>query len=207
MTKVNVTATRKAAGTVKKVALVIATIGAVTSFGTQVGLLVSWHMAQVFAIGVAATVDLLAVCAMIALTIPGFPARDRKIVGTVLFFALTASIGANITAGLRESVGAAIGHSWPVVAYMGAELIAGRIRNFLAKIEATENANVPTTSTPILPATVEAIVPTVAAVAPRVAATVSHATSAAVKMGSHAGHDHPATPAGRAACRKAMLTA
>jgi hypothetical protein len=199
---VNVKAIRKAAVTVKRLAYVIAAIGATTSFGTQVNLLESWHMSRVFAVGVAATVDLLAICAAIALAIPGFPVRDRKIVGTILVIALGASIGANVTAGLAESVGAAIGHSWPVLAYMGAELIAQRIRNYLDAVEAADakaNAPAPVVTLPVAEAAVK--------VARATRPVIARAHAAGVAKGTHAGHDHPATPAARAACRKAAMAA
>lgn len=202
-TTVNVKAIRSAAKTVKRLAYVIAAVGATTSFGTQVALLESWHMPFIFAVGVAATVDLLAICAAIALAIPGFPVRDRKIVGFILFVGLSASIGANITAGLAESVGAAVGHSWPVLAYMGAELIAQRIRNYLAVVEANETA----TTTPAI---VNAIVPTIAATipTPRAArASVAKAYNAGRAAGSHAQCAHPSTSSDRAACRKARAAA
>ena len=67
----------KAANAVKKIAYLIAVIGAVTSFGTQVGLLEDWKISFAFSVGIAGTVDLLAVCAAIALQVPGFPWRGR----------------------------------------------------------------------------------------------------------------------------------
>lgn len=126
----------KAAKLVKRIAYIIAVIGAVTSFGTQVGLLESWKISFLFACGIAGTVDLLAVCAMIALQIPYFPWKGR--VGLVFVFTLSVSISANVVAGYRESIGAAIAHAWPVLAYMLAELIANLVRKFAAIVEAKQ---------------------------------------------------------------------
>lgn len=124
----------KAAKAVKRIAYLIAVIGAVTSFGTQVELLESWGISPAFAVGIASTVDLLAICAAIALQVPGFP--DKVLVGSILVFALSASITANMIAGLKESVGSGVGHAWPVVAYMFAELIASRMRRYAATVAA-----------------------------------------------------------------------
>lgn len=155
----------KAAKSVKKLAYLIAVIGAVTSFGTQVELLESWSLSPAFAWGIAATVDILAICAAIALQVPGFP--DRMLVGTILVIALTVSITANIIAGLKESGGAAAAHAWPVIAYMLAELIANRLRQYVARVLAAQAArNVPP---------VEAVASPVHATA-----TVAHVPTAAI---------------------------
>lgn len=127
----------KAAKSVKRLAYLIAVIGAVTSFGTQVELLESWSLTPAFAWGIAATVDILAICAAIALQVPGFP--DRTLVGWILVIALGASITANIIAGLKVGGGAAAAHAWPVLAYMLAELIASRLRNYVARVQAAKN--------------------------------------------------------------------
>lgn len=126
----------KAANAVKKIAYLIAVIGAITSFGTQVGLLESWKISTAFAWGIAGTVDLLAVCAMIALQVPGFPWKGR--VGVIFVFTLSVSIAANVIAGSKESTGAAIAHAWPVLAYMFAELIANLLRKYVAMVEAAK---------------------------------------------------------------------
>lgn len=136
----------KAAKAVKRIAYLIAVIGAVTSFGTQVELLQSWHITSAFAIGIASTVDLLAICAMIALQVPGFP--DKGLVGSIFVFALAASMTANMISGLRESVGSGVGHTWPVLAYMCAELIAARMRRYAASIANRQEV----TSTPVVQA-------------------------------------------------------
>lgn len=128
----------KAAKSVKKLAYLIAVIGAVTSFGTQVELLQSWSLSPAFSWGIAATIDILAICAAIALQVPGFP--DRVLVGTILVVALGVSITANIIAGLKVSGGAAAAHAWPVLAYMFAELIANRLRRYVARVQAAQAA-------------------------------------------------------------------
>ena len=140
----------KAANAVKKIAYLIAVIGAVTSFGTQVGLLEDWKISFAFSVGIAGTVDLLAVCAAIALQVPGFPWRGR--VGAILVFTLGVSIAANVIAGSKESIGAAIAHAWPVLAYMFAELIANLLRKYVAIVEAAHAAKtLPPVEAPLPP--------------------------------------------------------
>jgi hypothetical protein len=147
----------KAATAVKRIAYTIAVIGAVTSFGTQVGLLESWKIAFLFAIGIASTVDLLAVCAMIALQVPDFPWKGR--VGTIFVFTLSVSISANVIAGSRESIGSAVAHAWPVLAYMGAELIANLLRKYVAIVQARKAAqDVPPVQVPAPPVHATAVV-------------------------------------------------
>jgi hypothetical protein len=125
----------KAAKSVKKLAYLIAIIGAVTSFGTQVELLVSWHIEKPFAIGIASTVDILVICAAIALQVPGLPSRWRKEIGSIMTVGLVVSITANVIAGYDGGgVGGAAGHAWPVIAYMGAEFIANRLRTYVAMV-------------------------------------------------------------------------
>ena len=137
LTHLPVTYILKAAKSVKKLAYLIAVIGAITSFGTQVELLQSWSLTTAFAWGIAATVDILAICAAIALQVPGFP--DRKLVGWILIIALGTSITANIIAGLKVGGGAAAAHAWPVIAYMLAELIASRLRNYVARVQLAQS--------------------------------------------------------------------
>ncbi len=128
----------KSAKIVKRFAYLIAAIGAIVSFGTQVELITSWGIEKPFAVGIALTIDILAVCAAIALQIPGLPATDRKIVGTILVVAVGVSISANIIAGWPHGAGAAAAHAWPVIAYLLAELIASRLRNFVARVIAAQ---------------------------------------------------------------------
>lgn len=165
----------KAANSVKKIAYTIAVIGAITSFGTQVGLLESWKISFAFAWGIAGTVDLLAVCAAIALQVPGFPWKGR--VGLIFVFTLSVSIAANVIAGSRESIGAAIAHAWPVLAYMFAELIANLLRKYVAIVEAAKAQ-----------AEAAAIPPPVQATAPPV-----HATATVTKTPTKAIASKPGT--------------
>ena len=141
----------KAVNHVKKLAYLIAVIGAVTSFGTQVELLKTWHLSVAFAVGIALTVDLLAICAAIALKVPGLPQRERRQIGFIMFFTLAVSIAANMIAGFMESVGAAIGHAWPVLAYMLAEFIANALRRFVATVQGMQAQQVTPAQTPSQP--------------------------------------------------------
>lgn len=124
----------KAAKAVKRLAYLIAVIGASASYGTQVELLKSWHVELVFAWLIPATVDLLAICAAIALQIPGFPEEYRKSVYKILIAAVLVSVTANMVAG--AGWGAKFAHAWPVVAYLLAEWIANKCRNFAAFVAA-----------------------------------------------------------------------
>jgi hypothetical protein len=139
----------KAAKFVKRLAYLIAAIGAVTSFGTQVDLLKSWGMNGATPYGIASTVDILAVCAAIALQIPGLPPRYRKEIGTILFVTLTVSIAANVSAG--ANLGLKLGHAWPVFAYMLAEFIANRARTYAASVQAAESARAAKAATVVAP--------------------------------------------------------
>jgi hypothetical protein len=167
----------RSATIVKRVAYLIAVIGAVASYGTQAELLLHWGMGA-FSWVIPATVDLLAICAAVALAIPGFP--DLKLAGGVLATATIVSIAANVTAG--HNAGAKIAHAWPVVAYLLAELIASRLRRYIATLNtAPERAERPQINSESL------------AIAAAVVATRSHANCS-----------HDATPTARAACRKAL---
>lgn len=184
LTSIPVDFVLKAAKSVKKLAYLIAIIGAITSFGTQVGLLESWGMSTAFAVGIAATVDLLAICAAIALQVPGFP--DKGLVGTIMVFALSVSITANIIAGLKESAGAAAGHAWPVIAYMLAEFIANRLRTYVARIlEAQakkEEAKVVHATATVSQAPVPPVVPAAPAPKPLTAAPIAKPGSGKSKI-------------------------
>lgn len=182
----------KSAKIVKRLAYLIAAIGTVASYGTQVELLKGWGI-DTFSYVIPATVDLLAICAAIALQIPGFPARDRKIAGTILTVAVIVSVAANVTSG--HNLGARLAHAWPVVAYLLAELIANRIRMYVATIQAKQEAPI------VTPAA--APVATIAAVTARPvrAAHPSNATR------GHMHCTHASTPADRAACRRASARA
>jgi hypothetical protein len=122
----------KAAKIVKRLAYLIAVIGAVASYGTQVELLKTWGIEGAFSYLIPATVDLLAICAAIALQIPGFPDKDRKSVYKILIIAVLVSVTANVLAG--AGWGAKAAHAWPVVAYLLAEYIANKCRTFAAAV-------------------------------------------------------------------------
>lgn len=140
----------KAAKWVKKLAYLIAVIGATASYGTQVELVKSYGIDGMFAYLIPATIDLLAICAAIALQVPGLPARFRKEVGTIMVVGLAVSIYANVTAG--ENLGSKIWHAWPVVAYMLAEYIANRLRTYVAIVQAakaSQDAAAPQVEAPV----------------------------------------------------------
>jgi len=124
---------------VKRIAYLIAAIGAAASYGTQVELLVKWGMGTPFSQIIPATIDLLAICAAIGMTIPGLPDKDRRYVSLVLIIAVLVSGTANFMGGHNWVT--RVGHTWPVVAYLLAEGIANRIRTYQANIEA--RASVP----------------------------------------------------------------
>lgn len=163
LTRIPVQYILKAAKAVKRLAYLIAVIGAAASYGTQVELLTSWGVHQPFNWAIPATIDLLAICAAIALQVPSFP--DMKSVGAIMVFALVASIAANITAG--DNVGQKISHAWPVLAYMLAEYIASRMRRYAAIVEAAQAAQTPPpVEAPLPPVHATATVGTPSAIAP-----------------------------------------
>lgn len=128
----------KAAKTVKKLAYLIAVIGAVTSYGTQVDLMQRIGIDGMFAYLIPATIDLLTICAAIALQVPGLPARWKKEIGFIMIVGLAVSIYANVDAG--HNTGQKVWHAWPVLAYMLAEYIANRLRTFAAMVQAAQDA-------------------------------------------------------------------
>ena len=181
----------KSAKVVKRLAYLIAVIGTVASYGTQVELLKGWGI-ETFSYVIPATVDLLAICAAIALQIPGFPTKDRKIAGSILTVAVIVSVAANVTSG--HNIGARLAHAWPVVAYLLAELIANRIRQYVATIEAQAAA-----AAAPAPAPAADVTPAIAAVTRQV---VRNAT-ARTRTHAHTHCTHESTAAARAACRRA----
>lgn len=130
----------KSAKHVKRIAYLIAAVGAAASYGTQVELLKGYDLGG-FAYVVPATIDLLAICAAIGLNIPQLPEKDQKYIKRVLTIAVFVSVVANMAGG--HNWVARIAHAWPVVAYLLAEGIANRIRNFAARIEADMPQSVP----------------------------------------------------------------
>lgn len=115
----------------------IAVIGAVGSYGTQVELLSRYELG-LFAWVIPLTVDILAICAAIALSIPMMPEKDKKYFTKVLGIAVFVSVVANVAGG--HNYVARAGHAWPVVAYLLAEGVANRVRNFIARVRAVEAA-------------------------------------------------------------------
>lgn len=180
----------KAAKVVKRLAYLIAVIGTVASYGTQVALLLDFQVGS-FSYVIPATIDLLAICAAIALQIPMIDATTRKIAGYILVTAVVVSVAANVTGG--HNLVARLAHAWPVIAYLLAELIANRIRMFVAKIQAAEAAAA-------APAPVVVAAPR-ADVTPAVAVTARRAPHTNVARG-HAHCTHEATSTARAQCRR-----
>lgn len=128
----------KAAKTVKKLAYLIAVIGAVTSYGTQVDLMQRIGIDGMFAYLIPATIDLLTICAAIALQVPGLPPRWKREIAIIMIVGLAVSIYANVDAG--HNTGQKVWHAWPVLAYMLAEYIANRLRTFAAMVQAAQDA-------------------------------------------------------------------
>jgi len=184
---------------ITRLAYTIALIGTVASYGTQVGLLLTYEVGA-FAYVIPATIDILAICAALALQLPGLDVASRKIAGTILTVAVVVSVAANMAGGHNPIARAA--HAWPVVAYLCGELLANRVRAFAARLRASEDEKAQASTTPaVQPAT---IVPTVAAVAaPAVRRAVTRAHASGVRTGSHANCAHPSTASDRAKCRKA----
>lgn len=127
----------KSAKHVKRIAYLIAAVGAAASYMTQVELLKVWEMGN-FSYVVPATIDLLAICAAIGLNIPQLPEKDQKFIKRVLTIAVFVSVVANMAGG--HNWVSRVGHAWPVVAYLLAEGIANRIRNFAARLESEGSA-------------------------------------------------------------------
>jgi hypothetical protein len=180
----------KAATVVKRLAYLIAAIGTIASYGTQVSLLLDFQVGS-FSYVIPATIDLLAICAAIALQIPMIDATTRKIAAYILTTAVIVSVAANVTGG--HNLVARLAHAWPVVAYLLAELIANRIRMFVAKIQAAQAAAA-------APAPVVVAAPR-ADVTPAVAVTARRAPHTNVARG-HAHCTHAATSTARAQCRR-----
>lgn len=120
----------------KGIAYLIATIGAAASYGTQVELLKRYELGN-FSYVIPATIDLLAICAAIGLTIPQLPEKDQKYIKRVLTIAVLVSVVANMAGG--HNWVSRIGHAWPVIAYLLAEGIANRLSIFAARIESEQS--------------------------------------------------------------------
>lgn len=127
----------RSANVIGLLAYAIALAGVAGSYGTQVGLLLA-HGLGWFAWVVPVTVDLLAVCAAMALQLPGLDRGSRKIAGWTLSISVVASVAANVTG--AHDVIAAIAHAWPVLAYLLGELLANRVRAYAARVVAAPAA-------------------------------------------------------------------
>jgi hypothetical protein len=125
----------RTAKTIGYLAYLIALIGVAGSYGTQVDLLLT-HDVGAFAWVIPATIDLLAVCAAMALQLPGLDRSSRRIAGWTLTVAVIVSVTANVAGG--HNMVARLAHAWPVVAYLLGELLANRVRAYAARLAAAE---------------------------------------------------------------------
>lgn len=166
----------RAARWIGRLAYTIAAVGTVASYGTQVGLLLAHDVGR-FAYILPATVDILAICASLALHLPGLDTVSRRIAGAILLAAVSVSIAANLTGG--HDVVSSSAHAWPVVAYLLAELLANRVRSYAAKLEAAEAARLAVaqavTAPPVTVAPVAPVAVVAQAVAPVAAPVVRQA--------------------------------
>jgi hypothetical protein len=125
----------RTAAWVSRLAYAIALIGVAGSYSTQVGLLLG-HEVGGFSYVLPATIDILAVCAALALQLQGLDRGSRKIAGWILTVAVIVSVAANVTGG--HNTIARLAHAWPVVAYLLGELLANRVRAFAARLAAAQ---------------------------------------------------------------------
>lgn len=123
----------KRAKSVSRIAYTIAVIGMLTSYGTQVELLLK-NDVGLWSYVIPSTIDLLAISASMTLSLPGLGIGHRKIAGWVLALALIVSVTANVLSG--HNLVARAAHAWPVVAYMLGELLASIARAHAATSEA-----------------------------------------------------------------------
>lgn len=130
----------KASKHVKRLAYLIAAVGAATSYGTQVELLKVWKMEIWASYAIPATIDALAICAAIALSIPFLPEDIRKYATRVLTIAVLVSVTANLMGGHNWVT--RLGHVWPVVAYLLAEKLATALNRWVAKIESDHASSI-----------------------------------------------------------------
>lgn len=125
----------RTAAWVSRLAYLIALIGVAGSYSTQVDLLLN-HEVGGFSWILPATIDILAVCAALALQLQGLDRGSRKIAGWILTVAVIVSVAANVTGG--HNAIARLAHAWPVVAYLLGELLANRVRAFAARLTAAQ---------------------------------------------------------------------
>jgi len=195
-TKVNAQAVLKTAALIKKISYTIAGVATLASYGTQVVLLLA-HNVGLFSYAIPATIDLLAIACTMALMFQEIDTSTKRMAGGFLVIAVTVSIVANVMG--ADNAVAAIGHAWPVLAYLLAEMLASRVRAFAARIQAAEDAKNAPRPVVAIPVTT----PQVATPLPTATVRTRKAPSAATvrATGSHANCGHPATPKDRAACR------
>jgi hypothetical protein len=124
-------------------AYTIALIGVIGSYGTQVVLLLA-HRVGMFSYAIPATIDLLAICAAMALQLPGLDRGSRRIAGVVLTIAMAVSMTANVIEG--NDLVARLAHAWPVLAYLLGELLANRVRAYAARLAAAQISTEPAIS-------------------------------------------------------------
>lgn len=130
----------RTAAAIKWLAYVIALIGVIASYGTQVVLLLA-HEVGGFSYVLPATVDILAVCSALALQLPGLDRTSRWIAGVVMTVTVGVSVAANLAGGHNPI--ARLAHAWPVLAYLLGELIANRVRAYAARLQAAEADKTP----------------------------------------------------------------
>lgn len=139
----------RTAAWVSRLAYLIALIGVAGSYSTQVGLLLD-HEVGGFSYVLPATIDILAVCAALALQLQGLDRGSRKIAGWTLTVAVVVSVAANVTGG--HNAIARLAHAWPVVAYLLGELLANRVRAFAARLAAAQQEPATVSAPQSLPA-------------------------------------------------------
>jgi hypothetical protein len=135
----------KTAAWITRLAYVIALIGVVGSYGTQVMLLLG-HQVGAFSYILPATIDLLAICGALALQLPGLDQRDRRLAGRILTTSVIVSVAANVTGG-HDTI-SRLAHAWPVIAYLLGELLANRVRAYAARLAAAQTAPAAATVAP-----------------------------------------------------------
>lgn len=169
----------RTAAWVSRLAYLIALIGVAGSYSTQVGLLLG-HEVGGFSYVLPATIDILAVCAALALQLQGLDRGSRKIAGWTLTVGVVVSVAANVTGG--HNTIARLAHAWPVVAYLLGELLANRVRAFAARLTAAQASTTaaprPPANAPVSPGMPALIVDTPEAIAFREASARLRRTSA-----------------------------
>jgi len=143
----------KTAAWITRLAYVIALIGVVGSYGTQVMLLLG-HQVGAFSYILPATIDLLAICGALALQLPGLDQRDRRLAGRILTTSVIVSVAANVTGG-HDTI-SRLAHAWPVIAYLLGELLANRVRAYAARLAAAQTAPAAATVAAAAPASAPA---------------------------------------------------